>query len=51
VNPGTVIQPQKATKLCSSASALIEVGTDHRLANPEPLAVMLWECDGQAKRQ
>jgi hypothetical protein len=33
------------------ASALIEVGTDHRLADPEPLAVMLWECDGQTKRQ
>jgi hypothetical protein len=26
------------------ASALIEVGNDHRLANPEPLAMMLKEC-------
>jgi hypothetical protein len=26
------------------ASALIEVGTDHRLAAPEPLAAMLKEC-------
>ena len=26
-------------------SALIEVGTDHRLANPEPLGRMLWECE------
>ena len=26
------------------ASALIEVGTDHRLADPEPLAAMLREC-------
>ena len=27
------------------ASALIEVGTDHRLADPEPLAKMLEACD------
>ena len=27
-----------------SASALIEVGTDHRLADPEPLAAMLRVC-------
>ena len=27
------------------ASALIEVGTDHRLANPEPLDRMLKACD------
>jgi hypothetical protein len=26
------------------ASALIEVGTDHRLADPEPLTAMLKEC-------
>jgi hypothetical protein len=26
------------------ASALIEVGTDHRLADPEPLAEMLRAC-------
>jgi hypothetical protein len=26
------------------AEALIEVGTDHRLADQEPLAVMLREC-------
>jgi hypothetical protein len=25
-------------------SALIEVGTDHRLADPEPLAAMLAAC-------
>ena len=30
------------------ASALIEVGTDHRLADREPLAAMLWACvEGQ----
>ena len=27
-----------------SGATLIEVGTDHRLADPEPLAVMLREC-------
>jgi hypothetical protein len=27
------------------ASALIEVGTDHRLAEPEPLERMLRACD------
>ena len=27
-------------------SALIEVGTDHRLADPEPLAKMLEACEG-----
>ena len=26
------------------ASALVKVGTDHRLADPEPLAAMLKEC-------
>ena len=29
-------------------SALIEVGTDHRLADPEPLAKMLEACEGAA---
>ncbi len=28
------------------ASALVEVGTDHRLADPEPLARMLQACEG-----
>jgi hypothetical protein len=28
------------------ASALIEVGSDHRLADPEPLAAMLGACEG-----
>jgi hypothetical protein len=31
------------------ASALIEVGTDHRLADPEPLAAMLRACEGARK--
>jgi alpha-beta hydrolase superfamily lysophospholipase len=30
-------------------SALIEVGTDHRLADPEPLAAMLRACEGRAE--
>jgi len=29
-----------------SGAALIEVGTDHRLADPEPLAAMLKACEG-----
>jgi len=34
------------------ASALIEVGTDHRLADPEPLAAMLRACtDGVLDRR
>ena len=34
--------------VCNSglpASALVEVGNDHRLADPEPLAVMLPACE------
>jgi hypothetical protein len=31
------------------ASALIEVGSDHRLADPEPLAKMLEACEGRAE--
>jgi alpha-beta hydrolase superfamily lysophospholipase len=31
------------------ASALVEVGNDHRLADPEPLAAMLKACEGRAK--
>jgi hypothetical protein len=29
------------------AAALVEVGTDHRLAEPEPLAAMLRHCEGR----
>ena len=32
------------------ASALIEVGTDHRLADPEPLAALLAACAGPGLR-
>lgn len=27
------------------ASTLVEVGTDHRLADPEPLAALLLSCE------
>lgn len=29
-----------------SGATLIEVGTDHRLADPEPLEAMLRACEG-----
>ena len=32
----------------NSGAKLIEVGSDHRLANPEPLAAMLRACEGKA---
>src|ERR1022692_2220061 len=58
VKPGTVILHSRGDDVIPFAdseelvrnsglpsSALIEVGTDHRLANPEPLAAMLRECE------
>lgn len=58
VKPGTVILHSRADDVVPfsdseelvrnsglPASALIEVGTDHRLADPEPLAAMLRACD------
>ena len=33
------------------ASALVEVGTDHRLADPQPLAAMLRACNSSAARR
>ena len=57
VKPGTVVLHSRADDVVPfadsedllrnsglPASALIEVGTDHRLADPEPLAAMLKEC-------
>jgi hypothetical protein len=57
VKPGTVILHSRADDVISFgdseelvrnsgllASALIEIGNDHRLASPEPLAAMLTEC-------
>ena len=58
VKPGTVILHSRADDVVPfadseelvrnsglPASALIEVGTDHRLADPEPLAAMLKACE------
>jgi hypothetical protein len=59
VKPGTVILHSRADDVVPfgdseelvrnsglSASALVEVGHDHRLADPEPLAAMLRACGG-----
>ena len=59
VKPGTVILHSRADDVVPfgdseelvrnsslPASALVEVGDDHRLADPEPLAVMLRACEG-----
>jgi alpha-beta hydrolase superfamily lysophospholipase len=62
VKPGTVIlhsraddvvpfadSEELAKKSGLPATALIVVGTDHRLADPEPLAKMLEACEGRAE--
>ena len=56
VKPGTVILHSRADDVVpfadseelarSSGARLIEVGTNHRLADPEPLAAMLKACVG-----
>jgi hypothetical protein len=59
VKPGTVISHSRADDVIPfadseelvrksglPATALIEVGTDHRLADQEPLEAMLRECEG-----
>ncbi len=56
MKPGTVILHSRADDVIpfgdseklarNSGTALIEVGTDHRLADPEPLAAMLRACEG-----
>jgi alpha/beta hydrolase family protein len=33
----------------NSGATLIEVGTDHRLADPEPLSAMLKACEGRTE--
>jgi hypothetical protein len=61
VKPGTVVLHSRADDVvpfCDSeqlvrdsnlpASVLVEVGDDHRLADPEPLAAMLQACQGAA---
>src|SRR5262249_4773617 len=60
VKPGTVILHSRADDVVPfahseellrnsglPAAALIEVGNDHRLADPEPLAAMLKACEGR----
>jgi hypothetical protein len=62
VKPGTVILHSRADDVVPfgdseelvrtsglPASALIEVGADHRLADPEPLAKMLEACEGRVQ--
>jgi len=59
VRPGTVILHSRADDVIpfadseelvrNSGATLIEVGTDHRLADPESLAAMLRAC-GEATR-
>jgi dipeptidyl aminopeptidase/acylaminoacyl peptidase len=62
VKPGTVILHSRADDVVPfadseelvrnsglPASALIEIGTDHRLAHPEPLAAMLRACEEKAE--
>ena len=54
VKPGTVILHSRADDVIpfadseelvgNSGATLIEVGNDHRLADPEPLAAMLKAC-------
>jgi hypothetical protein len=60
VKPGTVVLHSRADDVVPfgdseelvrtsglPARALVEVGTDHRLAEPEPLAKMLQACEGR----
>jgi len=59
VKPGTVILHSRADDVVpfadseelakTSGATLVEVGTDHRLADLEPLAAMLMACEGQGK--
>src|SRR5262245_54192909 len=61
VKPGTVILHSRADVVPFAngeelvgnsglpASALVEVGDDHRLADPEPLRKMLEACEGAAR--
>ena len=59
VKPSTVILHSRADDVVpfahseelakNSGATLIEVGTDHRLADPEPLATMLKACEGRTE--
>ena len=56
VKPGTVILHSRGDDVVpfadseelakNSGATLVEVGSDHRLADPEPLAAMLAACEG-----
>jgi hypothetical protein len=56
VKPGTVILHSRADDVVpfgyseelvrTSGSALIEIGTDHRMTDPEPLVAILRDCGG-----
>ena len=56
VKPGTVILHSRSDDVVpfcdseklawNSGAMLIEVGNDHRLADPKPLAAMLRACEG-----
>ena len=61
VKPGTVVLHSRADDVVPFAhseelvrnsrllaTALVEVGTDHRLADPEPLEALLTACEGEA---
>ncbi|HVU88932.1 MAG TPA: alpha/beta hydrolase [Pirellulales bacterium] len=63
VKPGTVILHSRADEVIPfadseeliarsnlPAEALVEIGRDHRLADPEPLAAMLAAAEGAARR-
>jgi len=63
VKPGTVILRSRGDDVIPvsdseelvrnsglSASALIEVGSDHRLSDPEPLKAMLEACEAGLER-
>lgn len=59
VKPGTMILHSRADEVIpfadsaelakNSGAGLIEVGSDHRLADPEPLRKMLEACEGGIK--
>jgi hypothetical protein len=61
VRPSTVILHSRADDVVPfadseelakiSGAALIEVGSDHRLADPEPLRTMLWACGAVLERK
>ena len=61
LKPGSVILHSQADDVVpfayseelakNSGATLIEIGTDHRLADPEPLAAMLKKCNTEGDRK